>query len=61
MKILRRFWKKQIRTKKNFSTLEVYDETPILVTVGITEYVVESVARKLSVILVPGVTDSEAL
>ena len=41
--------------------MEVYNETPIFITMGITEDVVKLVAFKLLCILVPGGTDSGAL
>ena len=43
------------------STLEVYDETPILIYLYITEDVVKSVAQKLSGSSGTGGMDSEAL
>ena len=42
-------------------TLEVYDETPIFITMDITEDVVELVTEKLSGSSGTGVTDSEDL
>ena len=43
------------------ATLEKYEETPIFISVDITEEAVESVARKLPGSFGPGVTDLEAL
>ena len=47
--------------KKNCSTLEVYNKTPIFIFVDITEDVVELVALKRLGSSVLGATDSEAL
>ena len=47
--------------KTHFSTLKVYEETPIFILVDIMEDVVELVARKILGILDLGGTDSEAL
>ena len=43
------------------STFEMYDKTPIFITMGIMEDVVELVTRKLLGSLGPGVMNSEAL
>ena len=49
------------KTIPSCATLEMYEVTPILIPVDITEEAVESVAQKLSGSSVPGGTDSEAL
>ena len=60
-KLSRQCWKKICPGPPPSSTMEVYDETPIFITVDITEGVVKLVARKLSESLGPSGTDLESL